>query len=67
MKKAIIIKCKCNKNNIPTIIKETREERRDRINKSGSSMITKVVPNKKYIGGKKQRQLNKKLLSEVDF
>ena len=55
MNKKIIIKLpKTN------ILKETPEERKERIQQSGSSMTTKIVPNKKYINKKKQRQLNKK-------
>ena len=59
MKKKIIIK-------IPPIdiLKETPEERKVRINNQGSSMITKIVPNKKHINKKKQRQLNKKEIND---
>ena len=55
MKKKIIIK-------LPPVdlLKETPEERRVRINSQGSSMVSKVVPNKRKLDKKKQRQLNKK-------
>ena len=55
MNKKIIIKLpKMN------ILKETPEERKARINSQGSSMVSKVVPNKRKLDKKKQRQLNKK-------
>ena len=59
MKKKIIIK-------LPPIdpLKETPEERKVRINSQGSSMVSKVVPNKRKLDKKKQRQLNKKEISE---
>lgn len=55
MKKKMIIK-------LPPIdiLKETPEERKARINSQGSSMVSKVVPNKRKLDKKKQRQLNKK-------
>ena len=59
MKKKIIIK-------LPPIdlLKETPEERKARINNQGSSMVSKVVPNKRKLDKKKQRQLNKKEINE---
>lgn len=58
-KKKIIIKVpKIN------ILKESPEERKQRIRQSGSSMITKVVPNKKRKTTKQQRQLNNKEIKE---
>lgn len=58
MKKKIVIK-------LPPIdlLKETPEERKARINNQGSSMVSKVVPNKRKLDKKKQRQLNKR---EID-
>ena len=55
MKKKITIK-------LPPIdlLKETPEERKARINSQGSFMVSKVVPNKRKLDKKKQRQLNKK-------
>ena len=59
MKKKIIIK-------LPPIdlLKETSEERKARINNQGSSMTTKIVPSKRKLDKKKQRQLNKKEINE---
>ena len=58
-KKKIIIKVpKIN------ILKESPEERKQRIQQSGSSMITKVVPNKKRKTTKQLRQLNNKEIKE---
>ena len=55
MNKKIIIKLpKTN------ILKETPEERKVRINSQGSSIVSKIVPNKRKLDKKKQRQLNKK-------
>ena len=42
------------------ILKETPDERKQRIQQSGSSMITKIVPNKKRKTTKQQRQSDSK-------
>ena len=44
-------------------MKETPDQRKERIKMSGSSLITKIIPNKKKKAVKQQRQLNKK---EID-
>ena len=55
MNKKIIIKLpKTN------ILKETPEERKERVRNSGKSMMTKVVPNKKKLTTKQQRQKDNK-------
>ena len=38
------------------ILKETPEERKQRVTASGSSMMTKVTPSKKKLTKKQQRQ-----------
>lgn len=38
------------------ILKETPEERKQRITSSGNSMVTKVTPSKKKLTKKQQRQ-----------
>ena len=55
MKKKIKIK-------IPPIdiLKETPEQRKERVNSAGSAMFSKVVPSKKKLSNKQQRQKNKK-------
>ena len=59
MNKKIIIKLpKMN------ILKETPEERKQRIQQSGSSMITKIVPNKKRKTTKQQRQSDSKEINK---
>ena len=59
MSKKIIIKLpKTN------ILKETPEERKQRIQQSGSSMITKIVPNKKRKTTKQQRQSDSKEINK---
>ena len=50
---------KINLDNV-NIIKETPEERKLRVNSAGSAMFTQVIPNKKKLDKKKQRQLSKK-------
>ena len=45
------------------ILKETPEQRRERVNSAGSAMFTKVVPNKKKLDKKKQRQNSRKEIS----
>lgn len=47
-------------------IKETPEQRNERVQQAGSSMRTRIVPNKKNLTIKQQRQLNKKLIGEID-
>lgn len=55
MKKKIVIKLpKVN------VLKETPEQRKERVRNSGSSMVTKVVPNKKRLTTKQQRQKDNK-------
>ena len=59
MKKKITIKL------LPiNILKETAEERKQRIQQSGSSMITKIVPNKKRKTTKQQRQSDSKEINK---
>ena len=50
------------KKNIPIIIKETEEERKSRLEYS-SSMITKIIPNKKHKTRAQEKQITQK---EVD-
>ena len=45
------------------ILKETPEERKSRINKSGNHLASKPMENKKSISAKKQRQIDKKIIS----
>ena len=42
------------------ILKETSEERKERVRNSGNSMITRVVPNKRKLTTKQQRQRDSK-------
>ena len=42
------------------VLKETPEERKARVNSAGSAMFSKVIPNKKRLSKKQQRQQNKK-------
>lgn len=46
------------------IMKETPEERKQRVRNSGTSMVTKIVPNKKRLTKKQQRQTNNKEVRE---
>lgn len=46
------------------IMKETSEERKQRVRNSGTSMVTKIVPNKKRLTKKQQRQTNNKEVRE---
>ena len=55
------IKIKIPKENKPSIMKETPEERKERLRYS-SAMISKVVPNKKKNTRAKQRNLDTKEL-----
>lgn len=55
MKKIILKLPKTN------ILKETQQERKMRVNTAGSSMVTKIVPNKRKLTTKQQRQENKQL------
>ena len=59
MKKKITIK-------LPpiNILKETPEQRKERIQQSGSSMTTKIIPNKKRKTTKQQRQSDSKDIKE---
>ena len=45
-------------------LKETPEERKERVKSAGSSMFTRIVPNKKRLSSKQQRQLNTKEMKE---
>ena len=58
MKKIVIVVPKINP------LKETKEERKCRVKQAGSSMRSRVVPNKKKIDKKKQRQNDKKIVSK---
>ena len=59
MKKKMIIK-------LPqlNILKETPEQRKERVRNSGNAMVTKIVPNKKKLNKKQQRQQNLKELNQ---
>lgn len=46
------------------IMKETPDERKQRVRNSGTSMVTKIVPNKKRLTKKQQRQTNNKKVRE---
>ena len=46
------------------VMKETPEERKQRVRNSGTSMVTKIVPNKKRLTKKQQRQTNNKEVRE---
>lgn len=46
------------------LVKETPEERKQRVNSAGSSMFTRIIPNKKKLSSKQQRQLNTKEMKE---
>lgn len=46
------------------ILKETPEQRKERVQQSGSSMTTKIVPNKKRKTTKQQRQSDSKEIKE---
>lgn len=48
------------------IIKETPEQRKERVQQAGSSMRTRILPNKKNLTTKQQRQLDKKLIGEIN-
>lgn len=58
MKKIVIVVPKINP------LKETPEERRQRIKSSGNSMVTKVTPSKKKLTKKQQRQKDKNILKD---
>lgn len=45
------------------ILKETPEQRKDRVTSAGSAMFTRIVPDKKKFDKKKQRQQDKKEIS----
>ena len=45
-------------------MKETPEERKQRVRNSGTSMVTKIVSNKKRLTKKQQRQTNNKEVRE---
>lgn len=48
------------------VLKETPEQRKERVNSAGSAMFSKVVPDKKKFDKKKQRQQNKKEVSNYN-
>ena len=45
------------------LLKETPEERKARVNSAGSAMFSKVVPSKKKLNKKQQRQQDRKDIS----
>ena len=49
------------------LLKETPEQRKERVNSAGSSMITKIAHNKKKLTKKQQRQQNRKDISKVEY
>ena len=53
------IKIKIPKDDKPSIMKETPEERKERI-KYASTMRTQVIPNKKYKSRAQQKQIDYK-------
>ena len=57
-----MVKIKIPKSDKPSIMKETPEERKERL-KYASTMTTKIVPNKKYKTRVQQKQEDRK---EVD-
>ena len=48
------------------ILKETPEQRKERINSAGRAMFSRVVPNKKKLDRKKQRQQDKREVHKYD-
>ena len=46
------------------ILKESPEERKERVRNSGNAMVTKIVPNKKKLNKKQQRQRDLKELNQ---
>ena len=54
-----LIKIKIPKDDKPSIMKETPEERKERI-KYASTMRTQIVPNKKYKSRAQQKQIDYK-------
>lgn len=60
------IKIKIPKDDKPSIIKETPEERKERI-KYASTMRTQVVPNKKYKTRAQQKQEDHKNIKGGDY
>ena len=59
------IKIKIPKSDKPSIMKETQEERKERI-KYASTMTTKVVPNKRYKSRAQQKQEDHKIIKGGD-
>lgn len=57
------IKLKIPKDDKPSIMKETPEERKERI-KYASTMRTQVVPNKKYKNRAQQKQIDYKNIKD---
>lgn len=60
------IKIKIPKADKPSIMKETPEERKERL-KYASTMTTKVVPNKKYKTRAQQKQEDHKNIKGGDY
>ena len=60
------IKIKIPKADKPSIMKETPEERKERL-KYASTMTTKVVPNKKYKTRAQQKQKDHKNIKGGDY
>ena len=48
------------------VLKETPEERKARVNSAGSAMFSKVVPSKKRLSKKQQRQQDRKNVSDYE-
>ena len=48
------------------ILKESPEERKIRVKQAGSAMITKIVPNKRKLPAKKQRQQDKNICKNYE-
>lgn len=48
------------------LLKETPEERKARVNSAGSAMFSKVVPSKKKLNKKQQRQQDRKDISDYE-
>ena len=59
VRKMKLIKIKIPKDDKPSIMKETPEERKERI-KYASTMRTQIVPNKKYKSRAQQKQIDYK-------
>ena len=60
------VKIKIPNSDKPSIMKETPEERKERL-KYASTMTTKVVPNKKYKTRAQQKQEDHKNIKDDDY